>query len=211
MKLKSGLLAIIASATVGFAASAQADTFYLNYSNTVGDIGVNFAQVDVTESAGNLLFNVQSLSPAGWWIDKFYLNTSDTPNNVTLTGLPSGWVEDDGNVSMFGVFSDGAKGGGNDFVSPLTFTLDADDDMTLADLVPNKDGWLFAAHQKCGGKDTPACSGLTVDNEAVFDEEGKPITSHYIAGGPPAPVPVPAAAWLLGSALLGFVGYRRRG
>ncbi len=201
MKLKNALFSAIATAIIGFSSSAQAETYYLNYSNVLGNIGVNFAQVDVTESAGNLLFNVQSLNPTGWWIDKFYFNMSDTPSNVTINGLPSGWSEDtEQNVSMFGVFSDGAKGGGNDYVSPLTFTVDADQDLTLADLVANESGWLFAAHQKCGGKGAPKDCGALGDTDE---------TSHFIANAP-VTIPVPAAAWLLGSALLGFVGFRRR-
>lgn len=203
MKLKSALLAIIATASVGFAASAQADTFYLNYSNTVGDVGVNFAQVDVTESAGNLLFNVQSLNPTGWWFDKFYFNLTGSVGNVSLTGLPSGWSADtDQNVSMFGVFSDGAKGTGNSNYSAFSFTADSDVSLTLANLGANASGWLFAAHQKCGGKNHPECS-------AMYDQQENEFTSHFIANAP-SQIPVPAAAWLLGSALLGFVGYRRR-
>lgn len=32
----------------------------------------------------------------------------------------------------------------------------------------------------------------------------------YVIGGTPSAIPIPAAGWLLGSALLGFVGLRRR-
>ena len=35
-------------------------------------------------------------------------------------------------------------------------------------------------------------------------------SDSYVIGGAPGTVPVPAAGWLLGSALLGFVGLRRR-
>lgn len=35
-------------------------------------------------------------------------------------------------------------------------------------------------------------------------------SDSYVIGGTPGTVPVPAAGWLLGSALLGFVGLRRR-
>lgn len=202
MKLKSALLAIIATASVGFSASAQADTFYLNYSNTVGNIGVDFAKVDVTASSGNLNFSVTSLNPTGWWFDKFYFNLIGDVGTVSLTGLPSGWGADsDQNVSMFGVFTDGATVAGKG-ASPLNFTVDATADLTLASLGTSSKGWMFAAHQKCGGRNHPECSSM-------YDGQENPFSSHYIADTPTS-IPAPAAAWLLGSALLGFVGYRRR-
>ncbi len=203
MKLRTALLAVTASATFGFSALANAETIYMNYSNVFGNTGTNYAQVDITENAGNLLFTVQSLEPAGWWFDKFYFNLTGSVGTVSLTGLPSGWSADTNqNVSMFGLFSDGATGDGNSNYTTFSFTADSNVDLSLANLGPNGDGWVVAGHQKCGGKGHPECAPL-------YDEQEYRITSHFIAGAPTT-VPVPAAAWLLGSALFGFMGYRRR-
>jgi hypothetical protein len=55
-----------------------------------------------------------------------------------------------------------------------------------------------------------AASGFTLaelGNSVVF-QYGTALCDPYITGGP-APVPIPAAVWLLGSGLLGLIGIRR--
>ncbi|HQN64514.1 MAG TPA: VPLPA-CTERM sorting domain-containing protein [Methylophilus sp.] len=47
-------------------------------------------------------------------------------------------------------------------------------------------------------------------NEFAFEGLPKDLSNFRAYTDNPSQVPVPAAAWLLGSALLGFVGYRRR-
>ncbi|MBM4207114.1 MAG: VPLPA-CTERM sorting domain-containing protein [Gammaproteobacteria bacterium] len=177
---------------------AQAATFYLTQSNTLAD-GVNYAQIDVTENGGNLDFIVQALNPANWSIDKFFFNLD--VNNITVSGLPASWSFDNSsqNVSQFGVFSDSADANkGNQSLFTLAFTVDGVNNLSLANLVANSSGWIFAAHQKCQSK-VGDCQGIA------------DITSHYIAGpGQVSNVPVPAAVWLFGSALAGLGGVTRR-
>jgi hypothetical protein len=192
------LKALLTVAISLYATIASANTYYLNQSNTLAD-GVNYAQVDVLESAGNLNFTVQALEPTNWKFSNFYFNLIGSVGTVSLTGLPSGWSADTNqNVSSFGVFSDGAKGTGNSLQNLFTFTVDSTVALSLANLGANLDGWIFAGHVQCQDKKDSPCS-------AVEDE-----TSHFIAGPGTSEVPLPAAAWLFGSALLGFVGFGKR-
>lgn len=177
---------------------AQAATFYLNQSNTLTD-GVNYAQVDVTENGGNLDFVVQALSPANWSIQKFFFNLD--VSDITVSGLPSSWSYNstNQNVSVLGIFSDSTNANqGNQSVLSLAFTVDGVSNLSLANLVANSSGWIFAAHQLCQGS-VASCQGIT------------DITSHFIAGpGQVSNVPVPAAVWLFGSALAGLGTVTRR-
>lgn len=180
---------------------AQASTFYLNQSNTLAD-GVNYAQVDVTEVAGNLKFEVEVLDPTNWKFSSFFFNLSGA-GAVNLTGLPSGWGLVSGpspyNVSEFGLFSNGVKGTGNSLQDDFSFIADGANDLTIANLVENNKGWIFAGHTQCQNKNSSPCS--KVDYQS----------SHFISGtGDVSNVPLPAAVWLFGSAIAGLGTLKRR-
>lgn len=183
------------------AASASSASFFLTESNTWAD-GINYAQVDVSENFGNLDFTVTALEPVGYKLSKFYFNLDSSIKGVIdLIGLPDGWrAEKNGqNSSEFGVFSDGEAGNGNSLQSSFSFTADSSlFDLTLSSLVANSDGWIFAAHMQCQNKPAGTC------------EEIMGVSSHQIAGPGVGVVPLPAAAWLFGSALLGFVSFTSR-
>jgi hypothetical protein len=173
--------------------SAMASTFYLTDSNILPD-GTKYAQVDVLEKQGNLNFTVTPLAPTNWQLADFYFNLAGNPGTVSLSGFPGTWKQQtDQNVSTFGVFSDGEKGNGGSLQSSLSFTVDAVANLTLASLVPNASGWMFAAHMQCQGTSCGPVLGQT---------------SQFVAG--PSPVPLPAAVWLFGSALVGFVTVSNR-
>lgn len=198
MRIKHFLPVILLGLLALSGRQALAATYFLNQSNTYAD-GVSYAQVDVLEDAGDLDFTVQALTPTNWQFSNFYFNLGDSLGTVSLTGLPSGWSADTNqNVSEFGVFSDGAKGAGNSLQSLFTFTVDSTLALTLANLVANEDGWLFAAHVQCQNKEASPCSAV--------DE----ATSHHIAGPGLSEIPTPSAIWLLGTALLGFVTFSNR-
>lgn len=179
--------------------TASAATYYLNQSNTLAD-GVNYAQVDVLENAGNLAFTVSALEPAGWRFSDFYLNLGGSLGTLSFLGLPSGWdAQGSQNVSEFGLFSNQEDGNGSSLQSSFTFTVDSTVALSLANLVTNNKGYIFAAHVQCSGRGGNECN--SVSNES----------SHFIAGpGEISSVPVPGAAWLFGSALLAFVGFGNR-
>lgn len=179
---------------------AHAATFFLNQSNELAD-NVNYAQIDVTENAGNLDFLVTALAPTNWKFSNFYFNLGDTLGTVSLTGKPSGWNQDNSkNVSQFGVFSNGLKGTGNGLKSTFSFTANSTVDLSLANLIANAEGWIFAAHVQCSDRGGRVCNSVGGD------------LSHHIAGpgGDISNVPVPAAVWLFGSAMAGLGTLTRR-
>ncbi len=198
MKTKNVISSLLCGMFMFAGQQAFANTYLLNQSNTLAD-GVNYAQVDVTENAGNLNFTVTALEPTNWKFSNFYFNLGGATGAITLTGLPSGWNADtDQNVSEFGVFSDGTKGKGNSLQSVFSFTADGTNTLSFANLLANDEGWIFAAHVQCQSKKNNPCSG--VDGE----------TSHHIAGPEISPVPIPGAIWLFGSALMGFINMSSR-
>jgi hypothetical protein len=198
MKIKNIISTLLSSLLLLSGSQVYANTYFLNQSNTLAD-GVNYAQVDVLESGGNLNFTVQALTPTNWKFSNFYFNLGGSTGKVTLMGLPSGWSADTNqNVSEFDVFSNGGKGKGNSLQSIFSFTADGKKPLSFANLVANEDGWIFAAHMQCQSKKNNPCSAV----------EGE--KSHHIAGPEISPVPIPGAIWLFGSALIGFVSMSNR-
>ena len=199
MKTKHLISSLLCSLFLFTGQQAYANTYFLNQSNTLAD-GVNYAQVDVLENAGNLDFTVTALEPTNWKFSNFYFNIGDYTGDITLTGLPSNWVADtDQNVSEFGVFSDGTrKGAKGSLQSVLSFTADGTNTLSFANLLANNVGFIFAAHVQCSGRGGNQCS--SVDGE----------TSHHIAGPDISPIPIPGAIWLFGTALMGFISMNSR-
>ena len=193
MKAKNLISSLLCGLFVFAGQQAYANTYFLNQSNELAD-GVNYAQVDVLENAGNLNFTVTALAPTNWKFSNFYFNLGGSTGAITLTGLPSGWKADtDQNVSEFGVFSDGAKGKGKSLQSVFSFTADGTNTLSFANLLANDEGRIFAAHVQCSGRGGNQCS--SVDGE----------TSHHIGA-----IPIPGAIWLFGTALMGFISMNSR-
>ena len=199
MKTKRLISSLLCGLFLFAGQQAYANTYFLNQSNTLAD-GVNYAQVDVLETAGNLNFTVTALEPTNWKFSNFYFNLGGSTGAITLTGLPSGWRADtDQNVSEFGEFSDGLrKGAKGSLQSLFSFTADGTNTLSFANLLANDEGRIFAAHVQCSGRGGNQCS--SVDGE----------TSHHIAGPDISPIPIPGAIWLFGTALMGFVSMSSR-
>ena len=198
MKAKNLISSLLCGLFVFAGQQAYANTYFLNQSNDLAD-GVNYAQVDVLESGGNLNFTVTALAPTNWKFSNFYFNLGGSTGAITLTGLPLGWNADtDQNVSEFGEFSDGAKGTGKSLQSVFSFTADGTNTLSFANLLANDEGWIFAGHVQCSGRGGNVCS--SVDGE----------TSHHIAGPDISPIPIPGAIWLFGTALMGFISMSNR-
>ena len=199
--LRYGILAcmLLLASTAARAASVS---FYLDQSNKLPD-GTNYLSVMLTENlSGGVDFLVQTLNPlndiAGrnFGIQKFGFNfTSNTLYEIT--GLPDYWkVKKDKQMSEFGRYDIRLQGRGKARTDTLAFTVGG---VALADFDD-----FFAAHvagfEWCPDdnlKKHKWCSGKDCVSSAYF-------------GGSVSQVPVPAAAWLFGSGLLGLIGVAKR-
>lgn len=188
---------------------AQATTYYLNQANTTPPFNdsVDYLTVDVNANGSAWDFTVTLLSSAfsGYpnaEIDQFAFNTD---SGVTFSGLSAGWsgVYDANNNSMdgFGKFDAKLTYTGQSNVQTLSFTVTPNANYEFNSATPCGQGCnFFAAHVKQIATGT-------------YDSNLNEITSAYFGGSsltPTSVVPVPAAAWLLGSGLLGLVGIARR-
>ena len=207
-----------AIALVGVAqpASAAMVQYVLDQSNaeTVLPDGVPRVSVTINDptnnNSGNIVFTVATLPGAfdegsNFGIQSFGFNLAAGAPALSASKfiLPSGWsVRSARNQDGFGRFdwvltrsSSGSR------LDPLTFQIKnvaGDTVLSYFDLSTGSSGQgnvAFAAH----------VAGF---NSGTGDDEEDEITSAYIGGG--TPVPVPAAAWLLGSGLLGLMGFARR-
>ena len=66
----------------------------------------------------------------------------------------------------------------------------------------------FSIMATANNKPSPTFGIFSVSRFSKFDGGPNPNTSNWVTG--PSPVPVPAAFWLFGTALIGFIGFSRR-
>jgi len=188
-------------------ANAATQTYVLNESNSLPD-GVNYATVTLSDGAdaSNLEYvdflvevTTSAFTPVGdnFGMDKFYFNINKALS-VTAANIvdidPASWVINTNKNAGggFGFFDFETKGAGNSRTLTLSFSIANVLGDTIADYARGDvedGGEFFSAH--IGG----------------FGEDGE--LSTKVAGS--SPVPVPAAVWLLGSALggLGFMSRKR--
>lgn len=181
MKLKKALLAIIATASVGFTAVAQAAT-WTQLSPTTSPVNV----------AGTDVYYAPSPAAEIWYYNDNI--TPQSPANIELVvedvfNSSVNWVGDcDGEGCSTGSSASGFDSKAGSFSSEVGFNYLA---------IHFGKGELFFRWDE-------------LINEFSFRGLPKDL-SNFRAYSDISEVPAPAAAWLLGSALLGFVGYRRRG
>lgn len=170
-------------------------SFFLNESNRLPD-GINYLSVNLTENlAGGVDVLAQTLDPlndlrsCGFGIQKFAFSFDDgTMGDVT--GLPDGWkVKSDRRMNGFGKFDTGLLGNAHTRTDILSFTING---VGIDDFES-----YFAV--KVGGLDDSAGPSNAFFGGSL--EDGSTSIAH---------APVPAAAWLFGSGLLGLIGAARR-
>jgi hypothetical protein len=216
-KKKKSVLAAFGTLLVTMAGAAQAASvsYYLDQSNLssgpLGD-GINYLMVTVDDqgSPGLINFSVQTLpalngiAGSNFGIQTFALNTlldTSTIPDGSIVNLPSGWsgnvVPPPNTIDGFGMFDISVDNGGGNRLTTLNFSIDVAGD-NVGDYIALSSGnagqgnVFFAAHV------------------AGFDD-GAGNTSAFFGGSTSAPVPLPAAAWLFGSGLLGLGALARRG
>ncbi len=195
---------IVFSAFVAMSANAASISYFLDQSDDLAN-GTNYVQVTIADGvSGDIDFSVQVLTGAfpapltNFGMQSFYFNynqslTLDSTNIIDVD--PASWdINEDKNVGGgFGKFDFQAKGTGSNRTELLTFTISAVSGDTINDYaIGNADetGKFFAAHV------------------AGYDAGASGNTSGKFAGS--SVVPVPAAVWLFGSALLGLCWQGRR-
>ena len=194
MKKHIGALApaVLALGIVAAPAQAASVSYFLDQSNDLPD-GTNYLAVFLTEGFSAIDFNVSTLEPlnniagSNFGIQDFGFNTTyaGTITAGDFSNLPDGWsvsIAQDG----FGKFEFAVSDGGNSRTDQLSFSIN------VAGNTIN-DYYQYAAH--VAGFTTQSCTS-------------GPCTSAWFGVG--TPVPVPAAAWLFGSGLLGLIGVARR-
>jgi hypothetical protein len=200
-------LAGLALCSAGLA-NAASITYYMNQSNTESawPDGIDYLSVTIFDSIsnpGDIEFLVTPLAPltisAGpnFGIQKFGFNSTQVLTAANIVG-PVGWSTGSGNLDGFGAYQVTEDGDGTNRQNPLTFRITGILGDVLTDYVVNGPGgaqgtYAFAAH-------VAGMTDVNGYNSAYFGGDGD---------GTPPVVPVPAAAWLLGSAF-GLLGAMRR-
>lgn len=206
MKLNKLAAMMFAAPLMAVMSSASADTisYSINLSNDLPD-GIDYAQVTISDSmviAGDIDFYVEIVGDAfvvngsNFGMQTFLFNVADSISldSSNITNLSEPWrVTASRNAGGgFGNFDVQLHGKGNSRTTELSFTIsgiDGDDVYSYAVMNADGSGEYFSTHI------------------AGFDQVGN-VTSAKFAGS--SVVPVPAAAWLFASGLLGLAGVARR-
>lgn len=176
--------------------------------------GQSYLQVTISDAAFGsdadairfdvtVLSALTNLADNRFGIQSFAFNTSAGGTVAAISGLPAGWsVDANRTVSGFGEFDFRVSGAGNNRLTPtLTFYVsgisgDAPLDYALVSTgMASHGNGFFAAH----------VAGFT-----DLDPSTGRVTSGYFGGGATTVVPLPASAWLFGTALGAFGWLRRR-
>jgi hypothetical protein len=212
MKLAAKLLVCLGLAC-GVNAQAASVTYYLDQSNVLTD-GIGYVKVTISNSSTCVLsecdidFKVETTSAfspgSNFGIQAFGFNPSVALSSSNFYNLNSAWSVGSGNLDGFGSFAVTENGTGSSRQNPLTFSIAVAGDSISSYANPSTGtagSWtgttnpFFAAH----------VAGFTLTQG---------VDSAFFAGSttniPPNLVPVPAAAWLLGSGLIGLAGVARR-
>jgi hypothetical protein len=198
---------VVLTGLLAFNAQAASISYYLDLSNDLPD-GINYAQVTISDSAtvaGDIDFEVEVLSSAftvtgnNFGMQSFSFNFEPglaiEAANIIVND-PVSWSVSSGKNAGggFGKYDFQLSGNGSSRTELLTFSIsgvagDSIDSYAVLSSLNPASTEFFAAH----------IAGFDLTNY---------VTSAKFAGS--TVVPVPAAAWLFGSGLLGLVAVARR-
>jgi len=211
-KLSLALVAVSFLSTPVFASGVQVNLDVSNSNQQYPD-GTNYLLVTVSDGIdGSIDFKVETLDPLRQQMSKnsglqsFSFNFGDSGATAQNILLPDGWSVKGGsgksvNHSIFGNFDVQVQGTGSSRKDPLEFAIvgvngDTPEDYIAELSTKGRVASLFATHVAGynGTDDTYAFNGV----------ELKVNNGHF---GGASVVPIPAAAWLMLSAL-GVLGWR---
>lgn len=191
-----------------FFGSSLADSisFGLNQNNVGFANSIDYATVTISHNplnADHIDFLVELNhgyfdTGSNFGLQAFYFNSAVEISGVGLNGM-AGWrlgydfgtgPGDGFEASDFGRFDIEYASIGYYRADPLRFTLMAEGDSLLNYALDNAQGFAFAAH-------------ITDYDNGLGGNSGWFSTST-------SPVPVPAAVWLFGSAIIGMIGFTRK-
>jgi hypothetical protein len=206
--------------------------FYLTESNVFPDGYDNYGKIELTEEDCNGYMGVAiKVTPnhdffiAGnnFGIQAFSLNVKGNPDTITFT-LPDGWIDiklQGKSRSEFGVFIVDFDGKGYSRRDPLEIKACSDAGNLAIDdfVIPNEQGYLFAAHIAgfyLGGE--PGLYSFQIDEDADdlsawFATKGKPTFAEEISFTASAGDGATTLQWTAVSEenVLGYNIYRARG
>lgn len=208
-----------AACAVAIFATAQVEaasvSYFLDQSNHLAD-GTDYLKVTIDDQGapGAINFTIQDLAslsnPAFCDLSgilEFGFNGIEL-SKKNILGLPQGWtIKHDKKMDGFGKFENVLVGKNWNWQDPLTFSIVGIQSDSLSSYVSshdNSDGFFFGAD--VGGRALHGKKhGCHVCGKDVYFAGG------VLAGGDDtSPVPVPAAAWLFGSGLMGLAGLATR-
>lgn len=185
---------------------AASITYFLDQSNSLTD-NVGYLQVTIADGAeGAIDFTVQALQPLldlggeDFGIQSFAFNVvpGGDAEGASVTNLPSGWiVRDHYRMTGFGFFDIKLYGGGQSRLDTLTFSISGIDGDIPNDYAILSTGGASSGNQLFAAR----ISGIDFCPEGVAPGSKKCVTTAFLGGS--SPVPVPATAWLFAT---GFVG-----
>lgn len=199
---------VVALLFAALPARAASVSFFLDQSNSLPD-DINYLSVMLEDNGfGGVKFLVQTLKPLNdvrerkFGIQKFSFSFLDDSWGE-ISDLPDGWrVRHNRRMDGFGKFDIRLQGKGKNRTDELSFTVDG---VTLGDF-----GSLMSAHvagfEWCDLDEWQRrnwCDGRNCTTSAFFAGTMPSVP-------PPSQVPLPAAAWMFGSGLIGLAAVMRR-
>jgi len=176
------------------------------------DSVTNFAWLDLSASASRSYSDVSSQLAAGGEFEGFrYASGQEVyelyRNNIAMTPFvvnPSGYFAQYNHNNSFvnAINSLLGKSSG----SFAGFVADVSTDITMQALA-----YVQHGARSCGGyRNSFSCSYHNDQIRGLYTNTDKDNPGNHFLLRAPSPVPVPTAAWLFGTALLGFVGLSRK-